>query len=330
MAILLLLLQLFTLVIGHRYKVEVLSKRPTPAISLINPKGKGYSPCRYTFNPAFLPPSPQLNHSILLVRAAECPKDFGGSLDHIMLARCSSDGNCDDLQNVTLKLERRAEDPRVVYYDGYYYLFYYASGVGERTVYIRRSNTPLDPDSWQRLSAPLPWHRNGCVLLREKPPHYVIYGESPPLKALGLATTTDFQSFKTVNGSFLRPNGAKDKKEPEIVVEASTPLVKLSTGDYLHIYSAGTPGWVPHGNYTGGWIVLDGKDPTKIVQRSAEHVLVPTMDYEIGDGPYPVQRHRTIFATSLLPTGTKDEFRVWYGAADANVATALLKVTVER
>ena len=55
---------------------------------------------------------------------------------------------------------------------------------------------------------------------------------------------------------------------------------------------------------------------------------MPTMDYEIGDGPYPVQRNRTLFVTSVIPLpGQVDTFRVFYGAADANVATAIVQVT---
>ncbi len=67
---------------------------------------------------------------------------------------------------------------------------------------------------------------------------------------------------------------------------------------------------------------MDGNDPTQIVQRSATHWLVPTMDYEIGNGIWPVNRNRTTFATSVVPLpGQPDTFRVWYGAADANGAS---------
>jgi len=97
--------------------------------------------------------------------------------------------------------------------------------------------------------------------------------------------------------------------------------------------AAGTPGWVAQGNYTGGFIILDKNDPTKIIQRGTYHPFVPTMDYEIGDaGPnpkhWPVNRNRTLFVTSLVPVpGQVDTFRAWYGAADANVATAIVTVT---
>lgn len=83
-------------------------------------------------------------------------------------------------------------------------------------------------------------------------------------------------------------------------------------------YAAATPGWVANGNYTGegkgvgtgerrrgktglscvrlivwcipllsrtlksaaGWIILDKDDPTTIVQRSEEHIMMPLLPYE--------------------------------------------------
>jgi predicted GH43/DUF377 family glycosyl hydrolase len=162
----------------------------------------------------------------------------------------------------------------------------------------------------------------------------VIFGESGgptkgPLPGIGIATTRDFVNYTIVNATWLEPNGANNTEEPEIVLEAASNVVQLSTGDYLHIYAAGTPGWVPEGNYTGGFIILDGADPTRIIQRSTQHVFLPTMDYEgLPGDTWPVQRNRTLFVTQLIPLpGQTDVYRVFYGAADANVATAILTVT---
>eukprot|EP00698_Gefionella_okellyi_P009615 TRINITY_DN2466_c0_g1_i2.p1 TRINITY_DN2466_c0_g1~~TRINITY_DN2466_c0_g1_i2.p1 ORF type:complete len:326 (-),score=31.93 TRINITY_DN2466_c0_g1_i2:619-1596(-) len=278
--------------------VTLLPRDPLPAISAKKPAGQGYSPCLYNFNPAWLQTSAGLNRTAILLRAALCPYDFGGVMDHILFAYCNADGTCEDVQNLAFPFEPNAQDPRVVFEDPWYYLFYYANGSGERTVYLRRTKTPLKPASWElMLPQPLAWHRNGCVFpfsTTETPKashstaqneiadsgravedpglRYVIFGESPPLPGLGIGTTTDFKSFTVVNSSWLRPLGANDTLQPEIVIEASTPPVRLSTGDYFHLYSAGTPGWVQHGNYTAGWLVLAADDPTIIVARSAEHI----------------------------------------------------------
>jgi predicted GH43/DUF377 family glycosyl hydrolase len=29
-----------------------------------------------------------------------------------------------------------------------------------------------------------------------------------------------------------------------------------------------------------GWLILNGTDPTHILERSQEHILIPTFDYE--------------------------------------------------
>jgi predicted GH43/DUF377 family glycosyl hydrolase len=321
------------IVVCWKYSATVLSKGEIPALSIANPKGKGFSPCNNTFNPAFIPAGPNLAASINIVRVSGCPDSYGGSVDHLMYAFCDNDkGTCGDLQPFVYQWGLDVEDPRVFIFDGFYWLFYYGKGVGQNTVFLRRTKTPIVMDSWELIASDLPWHRNGCVIVREDGTHYVIFGESPPLPGLGIATTKDFANYTYINLTYMKPLGPNNTAEPEIVIEAGSTPVQLSTGDFLHLYAAGTPGWVANGNYTGGWIVIDGNDPTHIVQRSETHLFVPTMDYEIGDGIYPVQRKRTIFTTSVVPLGGRAEdggqiFRVWYGAADANVASAIIQVT---
>ena len=212
----------------------------------------------------------------------------------------------------------------------------FAAGPGQQTVYLRKTLTPWDLSSWQLVASELPWHRNGCVVLRDDGTHYVVFGESPPLPGLGIATTRDFMSYTYINDTFITPLGASNVAEPEIVIEAGSTPVQLSTGDYFHLYAAGTPGWVANGNYTSGWVVLDRDDPALIVQRSATHLLVASEVYEgLPPYTYPVNRNRTIFGTIAIPLGGKAEaggalYRVWFGAADANVATALINVSATR
>ena len=322
-----------------------LKKDPTPVISILNPRGQGYTPCNYTFNPAWIEASPGTNGTTgMLLRAAQCPEDFGGQQDHILMAQCKPDGSsCDDVQPFVFPFESSAEDPRVVYdkFSGYYWLWYFASPPGtphgsQNTVFQRRSKTPFIPGSWETVGSTelLGWHRNGCAFpIKEgrDTARYIIVGEAPNpgLPAIALWRSDDeFQTFEKVNGTYL-PLSEDPAKEPEVVIEASTPVVTLSTGDFLHLYSAGTPGWVANGNYTAGWVVIDKDDPNNIIQRSQEHLLVASLPFE-GVEPlhgYPVQRYRTTFVTSIVPTGrVDDEFRIYWGAADANVAAGVLLV----
>jgi hypothetical protein len=90
-------------------------------------------------------------HTVICTITCGHVTSAGGFGDHIMMAKCYSDGFCDDVQPVVLPLEYSAEDPRVVYWQGWFYLFYYASGQGLNTVYLRRTQTPQDVSSWQKL-----------------------------------------------------------------------------------------------------------------------------------------------------------------------------------
>jgi predicted GH43/DUF377 family glycosyl hydrolase len=323
------------------YTVTVSNKAPVPVMSIKKAVGQGYSPCECTFNPAWMDAQGGLNQSILIMRVSGCPDSYGGSNDHLLYATCSSDGTCDDLSPMAFSnFPSGTEDPRAFFFsssypggDDLWYLYTFCPGPGQNTVCLSKASNPLDISTWKPVVANLPWHRNGCVILREDGNHYVIYGESGgpskgPLPGIGIASTRDFVNYTVINATWLEPLGPNNTAEPEIVLEAASNVVQLSTGDYLHIYAAGTPGWVANGNYTGGFIILAKDDPTQIIQRSDHHVFVPTMDYEIGDGIWPVQRNRTMFVTSLVPiAGQVDTYRVWYGAADANIATAILTVT---
>ena len=223
-------------------------------------------------------------------------------------------------------------------------MYYYANGTNQSTVFLRRSPTPLNMSSWELLASALPWHRNGCAFpaLDGTGDFLVLYGETyypafpgKYLPGIGLARTSDWRSYSTVSASLLLP--VPSGPDPEVCLEAATPPVRLSTGDWLHLYAAGTVGWGPWGpganpgsSYSAGWVVLSGSSPGAVLQRSVLHPFAPTMDYEVGSSQqWPVRRNNTLFVTSLVPVpGEVDVFRAWYGAADANVATALVSVGV--
>jgi len=329
------------------YEVTVTDKTPTPILSKGLPVGSGHSPCNLTFNPAFLPAHPPgLNKSIAIVRVSGCPASYGGPFDHLMYAECEDDGSkCSDLNNTVFPFEYLAEDPRVFFNpsDEHFYLFYFANGTNQSTVFLRRSPTPLIMDSWELLASSLPWHRNGCAFQADNGRFYVLFGETYSnaypgkyIEGIGIAEPSDdWKTYTTLNSTLLEP--ANFGPEPEVCLEAATPPVQLSTGDWLFFFAAGTQGWGPwgpglYGKYVAGWIVLDKNDPTIIVQRGLVHPFFPSTDYEIGSNPaWPVYRNNTLFVTSLVPIpGEKDAFRAWYGAADANVATAIVRVSIQQ
>ena len=318
------------------YNVTLYDMSSEPVISIANTKGNGYSPCTYTFNPSYVAAAEGVEEGVLL-RTAKCPDAWGGETDHIMWAPCDRlTGKCKDLIN-DIVVPEASQDPRIVYDNKTktYYNFYWANNVnttGHSTVEyaVNTAGRPYDKDAWV-VKKTLPWIRNGCTILRDTPPHYVVYGEAPALSGVGLATTYDMETFTTINETLF----VVDESQGEVVIEAGSPPIRLASGDYFHLYAAGTTGWVANGNYTSGYVILDGADPNVIVQKSTEHLLISQYPYQNGldpTSPYPVQRKRTLFActATLLPQGwgpdSAEYVRVWFGAADASVGTAVIRI----
>ena len=94
------------------------------------------------------------------------------------------------------------------------------------------------------------------------------------------------------------------------------------------------------GNYTVGWVVLNGSDPTQIIARHADKTpwMNPVNDYETlcdadttGHCKYTGANPWTIFLPSADPLpGQRDSFRVWWGAGDGSTGTGIVKVTMSR
>ena len=329
------------------YAVAVTRRSPAPVLSRGLPPGRGHSPCNFTYNPAVFPARPPaLNASIAIVRVAGCPPSYGGAGDHLAYAECAADGSaCSDLQpGAGFPFEAQAADPRAYVNpeDGLFYLSYSAAAgaANQSAVFWRRSATPAALGSWELLAADLPWRRNGAAFYANGR-HHVLFGETfaPAypgryLPGIGLATTADFRAFATLNATLMVP--APAGPDPEVCLAAAAPPVQLSTGDWLHVFAAGTQGWGPTGPgvqsgvYAAGFLVLSGADPSVVLQRDVLHFFRPDADYEAGSNPaFPARRKHTVFVTSLVPVpGQADVFTAWYGAADANVATATVQVTV--
>jgi len=140
-----------------------------------------------------------------------------------------------------------------------------------------------------------------------------------------------------------RPNPATPFCRPGMWVARSTDLIHWGRHDVLHTgagswetgrIGAGPPpirvdgGWLAiyHGSrqptrpgevgaYSGGALLLDAEDPTRILARTPEPFLVPAADFE-RHGFVP----DVVFPTGIVETG--DTLLVYYGAADSGTAVA--------
>ncbi|TWU44599.1 Beta-1,4-mannooligosaccharide phosphorylase [Rubripirellula tenax] len=97
-------------------------------------------------------------------------------------------------------------------------------------------------------------------------------------------------------------------------VGGGTPPILIDEG-WLTLYHgsersdiAGTVG-----RYAAGAILLDRDDPSRVIARSAEPIMMPTLECETS-GFVP----NVVFPTAMLDAG--DHWDVYYGAADTSVA----------
>ena len=74
-------------------------------------------------------------------------------------------------------------------------------------------------------------------------------------------------------------------------------------------------------------MILDGKDPTIIKQRSDVPLLTPIYPSERGVEPYTCNVPNVIFleAARTIDTNT---FEVYFGAADAALGSAVIEVII--
>ncbi|MCO8122320.1 glycoside hydrolase family 130 protein [Stieleria sp. TO1_6] len=97
-------------------------------------------------------------------------------------------------------------------------------------------------------------------------------------------------------------------------VGSGTPPILIDDG-WLTLYhgsaSSTTAGTV--GRYVAGAVLLDRDDPSRVLARSSEPIMQPTIDYETS-GFVP----NVIFPTAMLDFG--DDLHVFYGAADTCAA----------
>jgi predicted GH43/DUF377 family glycosyl hydrolase len=177
------------------------------------------------------------------------------------------------------------------------------------------------PGAWTRLPRVFPsrgFTKSGALLIRPQgPPHYLYWGDS----SIHLAVTQDLVVFTTVNESFIAPRA--DHFDSGLCEAGPLPML-LADGNYIFFHNSATAS----GNvYHPGFVILNGTDPTQILQRSEDALLSPTADWEAGNAPAACNVPNVVFleAVTRAPSGT-DVFDVYFGGSDAVVGTARISV----
>jgi len=185
------------------------------------------------------------------------------------------------------------EDPRISYKDGLYYLMYTAYDCTYPKLSLATSPNPFDAGSWTRHGFVFPdkdISKSGAVLFATREnnltQHYLFWGDSSaPVGGIGIATSKDGINWQDSGNYLIKVR--QNFFDSELVESGPSPLL-LSTGDFLFIYNSarrGYPSVKPDWQlqYNVGFLILDGTDPTKIIERSPLPIMSPTLNWEIGN-----------------------------------------------
>ncbi len=156
--------------------------------------------------------------------------------------------------------------------------------------------------------------KNACFLPEKIDGKFVIFHR--PENYIGLNFVEDLETLENnwLDRSFalIKPRADKwDNKK----IGISSPPIKLKEGWLLLYHGVSDPGHI----YKVGAILMDLKDPTKVIGRTDVPLLEPEMDYElVGDVP------NVVFPCGAVTI--KDEIFLYYGGADLVVGVAKMKI----
>jgi predicted GH43/DUF377 family glycosyl hydrolase len=215
-----------------------------------------------------------------------------------------------------------AFDTRITEIDGTYFITYnVSSSVGGR---IRLTST-RDFKTFEELGYISQPDQRNCVIFPEKFNGDYVRLERPNgengLGEIFISYSKDLVDWGRTK--LLLQKGFRYWESHKIGPGA--PPVKTDKG-WLVIYH----GCREHMNgimYNAGCMLLDLKDPSKIIGKMKDCLFWPERDYETS-GNVP----QVVFPTAALIHPSKDELKIYYGAADTSIclATASLSFLVEK
>jgi len=333
-------LSVSNLCFAQQYTVWVETPESEPLIAFETGQSSFYQ----VFNPSWVESSPGTNYRQgILIRTQNCPAKVGGTCVYcggsaekasvLTFAEFVPSGDSYEFTNVNESSivfgpadnsdAWGTEDPRIVYNpkDQLYYMFYTAYNGTSILLNLATTPDPTSQTQWTRRGPVFPniqGSKSGALLIRDTPPHYLFWGDT----TIKVSKSNDLKTFENPGTLFMSPrNNSFDDR----LVESGPPPLQLTTGDYIFFYNSATQdGTIYH----PAWVILDGKDPTKIKQRADSPLLAPTRSWEIGTVPWSCNVPNVVFLEAATPLVGDNRFMVLYGGADAVIGYSIVEVQV--
>jgi len=216
------------------------------------------------------------------------------------------------------------EDPRMTRIDDRVYMTYVAYD-GYSHPRVALSSIHIDDFlahrwNWKKpvlISPPYIVDKNACILPEKINGRYVIFHRVFPDILIDLVDNLDFDGkTKFIVGQYKIPTRVLSSDWDSLKVGCGPPPIKTKEG-WLLIYQA--VGVSDRSRYKIGAMLLDLKDPTKVLARTRNPILEPSAVYENEGLKYGV----------VYPCGAviiNDRLFVYYGGADMVVCVATTKL----
>jgi predicted GH43/DUF377 family glycosyl hydrolase len=240
----------------------------------------------------------------------------------------------------TYEWEGGCEDPRVVESpNGVYVLTYTAYDGDKARLCVATSH---DLINWQKQGLAFgefdngkyrsSWSKSGAIVCKRVGDRFVAqkingkywmyWGDQPQLR---LATSDDLLHWSPLESSEGKPIVAAESRKGKYdsrLIEPG-PFAMLTKKGILLIYNGmnavkdGDEN-LPKDAYTGGQLLFDTQDPTKLIDRSETYFIRPDQPYEIQG-----QVNQVVFLEGLVPF--RGKWFLYYGTADSKIGVAVAK-----
>jgi predicted GH43/DUF377 family glycosyl hydrolase len=229
---------------------------------------------------------------------------YAVSVDGLHFNRLEDPILCNDVEQ-----ERRGpEDPRIVFIDNTFFMTYTGYGGrfdGDYRICLGSSANLID---WERHGVLLDEPNKDAALFPERVAGwYLMLHRRPP--DIWLAYSENLLHWYD-HRVIMRAKPGSDWEN--IKIGAAGPPVLTPDGWLLIYHGVGTGR-----RYCLGAALLDRMDPTKVLARQREPILVPQLDWET-EGYVP----NVVFSCGQVAMG--NDLYVYYGAADTSIGVAAM------
>ncbi len=236
--------------------------------------------------------------------------------------------------------EGGCEDPRVVETEDGRYVLTYTAYDG-KTARLCVATSP-DLQHWQKRGLAFGrafngkykdrWSKSGAILCRREGDRitatrvggkYWMYWGDTDIYAATSTNLADWSPLEDPTGKLRPVFGPRPGKFDSRLVEPG-PFALLEKEGIVLIYNSmnldkGAAGYytdLPSGTYTAGQVLLDAKDPARVLGRTDTYFLKPDKPYELTG-----QVNNVVFLEGLAHLGNK--WFLYYGTADSKIAVAV-------